>query len=86
MKTLIPFEIPTLIRKDIEAIIHQNRMLYEPFLDSVASYDELKKRLIAQGYKNIPEGEILMMDLGNKIPEANTKGYKIKRTMIRKSK
>lgn len=72
--------------KEIENIIHANRMMYEPFLDSVEDYTQLKKRLIAQGYKNIPEGEILMLNLGANIPKANTTGYKVKKSMIRKKK
>ena len=60
--------------------------MYEPFIDYAKSYSDLKKRLIAQGYKNLAEGEILMLNLGANIPKANTTGYKVKKSMIRKKK
>lgn len=86
LTNLAQFELPIIWQKQIEDIIHTNRMFYEPFVDSANNYEELKKRFIAQGYKHVADGEIPLLNLnaGGKVPRANTVGVKANKSMIRK--
>jgi len=88
LNNLTILELPIMWQKQIEELIHDNRMFYEPFIDSASNYEEFKKRLYAQGYRHVPDGELVLLDLnvGGTIPKANTVGVDAKKSMIRKKK
>jgi hypothetical protein len=61
-------------------------MLYEPWIESASSYQELKERLKIRGYSDLPMGATPLLDLTNyiKAPMADCSSVKVRRTMIRK--
>lgn len=63
-------------------------MLYEPWVETASSYNDLRDRLKTRGYTNLPMGENPMLRLGgySKAPMANTSDCEVVRTMIRKKK
>lgn len=48
----LPISISVL--KSLEQIIYDSRMLWEPWIESAATYDQLKTKLKKRGYTNIP--------------------------------
>ena len=46
----LPDDLESSITKDV----HENRMLWEPWLEGAENYSDLKKSLIKRGYSNIP--------------------------------
>lgn len=61
-------------------------MLYEPWVETAASYTELRERLMERGFKEIPIGisPMLNFESYDKAPIANTSGCDVQRTMLRK--
>jgi len=85
LKTL---ELPELWEKKINKVINENKMLYEPWIESAKDFEDLKQRLKGRGFTGLPMGLITMLDIpsyGN-APKADTSSCKIRRTMIRKQK
>lgn len=48
----IPFDLNVLNR--IEQIIYNNRLEWEPWIESANNYDDLKTKLIKRGYSGLP--------------------------------
>jgi len=61
-------------------------MLYEPRLETAKDFNELKERLKARGFKDLPMGITPLLDMAAyvKAPKADTSSCQIRKTMIRK--
>jgi hypothetical protein len=59
-------------------------MLYEPWIESATTYHEIRDRLKARGYDQLPMGAVPMLELGAIPPKANTSSCKVQKTMIRR--
>lgn len=46
--------------EEIDAIIFDNRMLWETWVQSAKSFDELKTNLVKRGYSNLPSHAVSM--------------------------
>lgn len=81
-------KLPQLWQHRIQQIIHEHRLLYEPWLESAKDYNELRDRLKGRGFKDIPAGPSSLLNLAAyaKAPKADTSSCKIRKTMIRKKK
>ena len=84
IKTL---KLPQLWEVKIQQLIHENRMLYEPWVESAKNYNELRDRLKNRGFRDLPMGPNPMLDIAayTSAPKADTSSFKIRRTMIRKA-
>lgn len=80
--------LPMVWERKIVQIIHDNRMLYEPRMETATSFNELASRLKHRGFSQIPLGVTPLLNLSAyaKAPVADTSSVKIKKTMIRKNK
>lgn len=78
--------LPMVWQKQIASIIYNNRMLYEPHIESATNYNELRERLKNRGFENLPMGPNNMLQIQENPPIANTSSCKTQRTMIRKKK
>lgn len=81
-------KLPIAWQRQISQIIHDNRMLYEPMLETATDFNELRDTLRHRGYSNIPMGATPLLDFKAyaKAPMAETSSVKVRRTMIRKKK
>lgn len=82
-------ELPQLWESQIQKIINDNKMLYEPWVESAFDYLELKQRLEGRGYKHLPMGPNPMLNIfvnPKEAPKIESSSFKIRRTMIRKIK
>jgi hypothetical protein len=72
--------------KKIQQIIYENRMLYEPWIESAQDFNDLKTRLGGRGYTDLPMGTIPLLNMAayTKAPKADTSSCKVKKTMLRK--
>lgn len=88
IKDLKDLQLPDLWKREIEKIIYNNRMLYEPRIESSPSFQELKDRLRGRGYTELPLGAVQMLNLSGfaKAPIANVSSCEVKKTMLRKTK
>lgn len=88
LSSLEQLSIPQIWQRKIAQIIHDNRMLYEPRLETAKDFEELKGRLKGRGYTKLPMGAVplLHMQAYRKAPMADTSSCKITKTMIRKKK
>lgn len=80
-------KLPQLWERKIQQIIDENKMLYEPYIESAKDFNELKERLKGRGYSDLPMGVNLLLhiDAYGKAPKAETSSCKIRRTMIKKN-
>jgi hypothetical protein len=80
--------LPAVWEREIQRIITDHRMLYEPRVETAENYATLRQRLKERGFTNLPVGEISMLHLGDyaKAPKANTSSCTVRKTMIRKRK
>lgn len=46
-------QLPTAVFDSVERIIYDNRMYWEPWIESAESYEELKKSLHKRGYRDL---------------------------------
>lgn len=69
------------VLKDLEQIIYDSRMLWEPWIESASTYDQLKINLKKRGYTNIPMSA--QPELFAPTQTANKQSNK--KTMIQKS-
>lgn len=78
--------LPPQWKMAVGKILNDNKMLYEPRLETANSYAELRQKLKDRGFTNLPMGEIPMIHFTNihKAPKANTSGCKVVKTMLRK--
>ena len=79
-------KLPLTWQNQIQKIIYDNRMLYEPWLESAGSYEELKERLKERGFKDLPIGAVPMINISkyHQIPKADTSSCEVRKTMLRK--
>lgn len=79
-------KLPQTWERQIQQIIYDNKMLYEPWIETAKDYNELRKRLVGRGYSELPMGAnpLLRMDAYGKSPKANTTSCQIQKSMIRK--
>lgn len=86
VKELKSLNLPITWQKEIEQAVFNNKMLYEPRIESADSFQDLKERLKMRGYTQLPIGAVQMLNLGGfrKAPVANTSSCEVKKTMMRK--
>jgi hypothetical protein len=78
--------LPQIWERQIAQIVHDNRMLYEPQIETASDYEELKTNLKNRGFTDLPIGAnlLLRMDSYGKAPIAKTSDIKSIKTMIPK--
>ena len=88
VKDLSELQLTKTWESQIAQIIHDNRMLYEPRMETAKDYNELRERLKHRGYTNVPMGVVPALHLqAYKIaPTANTSSCKVRKVMLRKKK
>jgi len=86
VQNLTNLKLPVLWETKIATIINENIMLYEPWVETASSYNELRERLIDRGYTEIAAGISPMINFEsyNQAPVANTSSCDVVRTMLRK--
>lgn len=79
-------KLPTDYQEVLSKTIYDNRMMYEPWIESAADYASLRAKLKARGYTNIPLTNL--QEYGNasptNAPDISTKNIPQIRTMVRK--
>jgi len=82
------FDLPPVWQREIQQIIHDNRMLYEPIMESANNYNELRERLKVRGYTNLPMGASQMINVlkYGRPPSANVSSVKSRKIMLQKRK
>lgn len=85
---LSELKLPQVWQNQINRLILDHKMLYEPWIESAKNYNELRERLQTRGYSEIPSGAIPLLNLGGyeKAPKADTSNCEVKTTMLRKKK
>jgi hypothetical protein len=79
--------LPLDMAREITDLIHQDRMMYEPWVETAGSYQELKKRLEERGYSDLPiHTSPLYRDTSLSRPQAATPPQARNRTMVQKPK
>lgn len=80
--------LPSTWQRRISQIIHDNRMLYEPWIETAKDFHELRDRLKARGYSDIPTAATPLLDFKAyaAAPIADTSTVEVRRTMLRKKK
>jgi hypothetical protein len=69
----------------INQIIHDSRMMWEPWLESASSFEDLASKLNKRGYKNLPiNGSTELRDSTVSNPLINTSHLPNKTSMLRK--
>lgn len=79
-------KLPLVWENQIQQIINDNRMLFEPWIESANSYNELRERLKSRGYLDLPMGANPALNFANhaSAPLADTSNCDVRRTMLRK--
>lgn len=79
-------KLPQTWDKRIQQIIFDNRMLYEPWIESAKNFNELKSRLQSRGFSDVSSGVNPLLDLAaySKAPIADTSECHVRKTMMRK--
>jgi hypothetical protein len=85
LKTL---KLPQLWERKIQQIVHDNRMSFDPWVETAADFNELRQRLRVRGYTDLPMGAapMLAMPAYSLAPKADVSGQPVVRTMLRKAK
>lgn len=47
-------KLPDEVERELGRTIHENRMLWEPWIEGIDGYDSLRKSLMGRGYRNVP--------------------------------
>jgi hypothetical protein len=76
--------LPPVWQREIEKIIWNNRMLYEPRIETAESFQELQGRLKHRGYTRLPSGPVMMLNLTGEAPKADISSCPVRRIMIQK--
>jgi hypothetical protein len=81
------FRLPSEYEDRIKSLIYENRMLYEPWIESADDYATLVQNLKLRGYTNVPiSGKLLYsLNMNGYPPEISVGNIPVKNTMIRKS-
>lgn len=75
--------LPDEISQSIQELIDNNKMYWEPWIESANDYNELKNKLQKRGYTNLPIHSPPMLRNYTKI-HASTIAFKKPNTMIKK--
>ncbi len=88
VEDLSMLKLPQYWERQIQQIVHDHRMLYEPWIESAVDLNELRLRLHGRGFAHIPAGlnPLLRLEGYSKAPIADTSSCDVQRTMIRKKK
>lgn len=79
-------QLPVIWQTQLNQIIFEQRMLWEPWLESADSYDELRAMLKVRGYTNIPINAQLELNFANlQTPSINVSHLIQRTTMLRKA-
>ncbi len=81
---LTRLNLPQKLSEEVGRKIHEHRMLYEPFVESAGSYNELRDRLVARGFHDLPMGCAPLIAIDGPPPTADTKACRVERTMTRR--
>lgn len=85
IEDLGPLQLPTGWKGQLEQIIFDSRMLWEPWIESADSFDNFRASLKIRGYSNIPvsaQPEFLSSVV--QLPTVNISHLPLKTTMLRK--
>jgi len=79
-------QLPVAIHESVEQIIQDNRMYWEPWLESADSYEDLKTSLHRRGYRDLYVSSKPLYDGTNLFspPEASLTGHPQRKTMVKK--
>lgn len=85
---LSSLKLPQIWERKINQIIQENKMLYEPRLETAKDFEEIRTRLKNRGFTNVPMGAQPLLDMAAyaKAPKADTSSCQIAKTMLRKKK
>lgn len=88
IKDLTTLKLPPIWQREIQKIIADNHMLYEPLMETVPNYNVLRQRLKERGYHSIPMGSPQMINIlkFGVPPKANVSSVRGRKTMIQKRK
>lgn len=72
----------------IQKLIEDHKMLYEPIIESANSYAELRQGLKDRGFTNLPTSAYPLLNFSSydNAPVANNSSCTVKKTMTRKIK
>lgn len=81
--------LPPKLTKEITETVHENRMLYEPWIESANSFGDLKNSLKKRGYRNLPLNQSPMhmpglTPTGEEPTGANTEQLNQRKSMLRR--
>ncbi len=77
--------LPPVISQEVAEIIRQNRMEWEPWIESAENYAELKLKLEQRGYRNLPvRADPIHKESSYNDPHVADTRKLIKKTMVRK--
>ena len=86
IEDLVTFQLPVVWYNTISKIIYDNRMLWEPFIQSVDKFEDFRSQLKIRGYSNIPlsaQPEFTLSTIQNQV--VNLSNLPKLTTMIRKN-
>lgn len=75
--------LPPHVEADVTRVIQENRMYWEPWLESAASYQDLKQAVRARGYTQVPVHSNILCPA--QLSTANMASHPSATTMIRKN-
>ena len=81
--------LPQAWESRVEGIIHENRMLWEPWVETAESYQALKKAMLSRGYTALPSHSMPVIrgiNASDEVQPNNTDNFQPSKTMIRKGK
>lgn len=81
--------LPPKLTKEISETVHDNRMMYEPWIESANSFGDLKQSLKKRGYRNLPLNQSPMhmpgmIPTGDESTVANTGQLSQRKSMLRR--
>ena len=81
-------KLPASQRSDFEKIIYDNRMMWDAWIESASSYEDLRLKLIGRGYKNVGYSNkpLYKGDNYKTAPVVDTNKLRSSNTMIRRGR
>ncbi len=78
-------QLPAAMERELADVIYENRMYWEPWIESAASFKDLKSKLSGRGYKELPiHNRAAVTDHGQ--PTANTTALPKNNVMVQRSR
>lgn len=86
IENLEELRLPPDYADHIKKLIYENRMLYEPWIESANDYGTLVQNLKLRGYTNVPVSSKLLYGFTTSgyLPEISVGNIPLKKTMARK--